>query len=351
MKVVYAGAHYGTCLSRFNSLQKLVDRAEFFAIDPYFSSMGKLHHLMETTTFWGPRHAKVNADLLAFCRTHKPDVVWIDRSVWVWPSTLRALRAQGAFLVHHFTDGLFPRRRRIYYLFRLLRKTLPLYDLNFPSNALDHAWMASQPGIRSELTHNAFDADRFDGTPPSADLAEKWASDALFVGHHEPRTERGILALMDAGLPVKVYGQGWNNAAQTARLRSVAEFRPLSDQDYVNAIKGAKIGLCFLSEMNYNQTTGRSFEIPACGTFLLGMRTDQHLELYQEGIEAEFFSDNDELVRKTRYYLENDDKRREIARRGHERAMRSDYSWQRYMRDDWGKVLAAMNRDLAARAG
>jgi len=343
MKVVYVGNNYGTCLSRYHALQKLVSPTEFFSIDSYFA-MGRWHKLLETMTFSGPRHRRANRDLLKFCAMHQPDVVWIDKSIWVWPSTLKLLRAQGAFLVHHFTDAIFPRRWRIRSLFRLLRMTLPLYDLNFTSNVDDHTWMLRQSGIRAELTYLGYDAGRYDARPLSPELAAKWSNDLLFIGHYEPRTERGILSLIAAGIPVKVYGDGWHHARSKALLQGTVQFKPLTDEEYIYALKGAKIGLCFVSELNYNQTAGRSFEIPASGTFLLAIRTPQHSECYREGEEAEFFSDTDELVRKARYYLENDAKREQIARRGHERCVQSDYSWERYMRDDWGKVLRVMNR-------
>jgi len=100
--------------------------------------------------------------------------------------------------------------------------------------------------------------------------------------------------------------------------------------------------------MNYNQTAARSYEIPACGTFLLAMRTPQHLESYVEGREAEFFETPDELVRKARFYLDHDAERRAIARAGHERCVGDQYTWARYMRDDWSRTTDAYGRWKAA---
>jgi spore maturation protein CgeB len=90
--------------------------------------------------------------------------------------------------------------------------------------------------------------------------------------------------------------------------------------------------------VNYNQTASRSFEIPACGTFLLAVRTPQHLAAYAEGREAEFFGDHAELVRKARYYLEHPEERRAIARRGQQRCVSSGYSWDALMAKDWARV-------------
>ncbi len=64
----------------------------------------------------------------------------------------------------------------------------------------------------------------------------------------------------------------------------------------------------------------------------------QHLDCYEEGKEAEFFGDHEELVRKARYYLEHPEEREAIARRGLERCRTSAYSWDALMAKDWLKV-------------
>ena len=76
------------------------------------------------------------------------------------------------------------------------------------------------------------------------------------------------------------------------------------------------------------------------------MRTRQHVECFEEGIEAEFFGDDDELVQKARHYLERDSERGDIARRGQQRCVTSGYSWDALMKRDWARVL-----DLHDRAG
>ena len=68
------------------------------------------------------------------------------------------------------------------------------------------------------------------------------------------------------------------------------------------------------------------------------------MDCYLEGKEAEFFGNNQELVEKARYYLENDEERKCIALRGYQRCTVSDYSWFRYMHDDWDKVCKALEK-------
>jgi spore maturation protein CgeB len=85
-------------------------------------------------------------------------------------------------------------------------------------------------------------------------------------------------------------------------------------------------------------TTTRSFEIPACGAFMLAERTKEHLELFKEEKEAEFFFSRKELVEKVHYYLEHPQKRKDIAAAGRKRCVNSGYSFQDRLKDILEKV-------------
>ena len=58
---------------------------------------------------------------------------------------------------------------------------------------------------------------------------------------------------------------------------------------------------------------------------MLAERTDEHLQLFEEGREAEFFDSDDELVDKVRYYGERPEERARIAEAGRQRAIRDGY--------------------------
>ncbi|WP_159460600.1 glycosyltransferase family protein [Calothrix rhizosoleniae] len=60
--------------------------------------------------------------------------------------------------------------------------------------------------------------------------------------------------------------------------------------------------------------------------FFLAQRTDKHLEIYEEGKEAEFFSSSEECADKIRFYLKNEDARQKIAEAGYQRCIQSEYS-------------------------
>jgi hypothetical protein len=62
-------------------------------------------------------------------------------------------------------------------------------------------------------------------------------------------------------------------------------------------------------------------------------RTDEHLALFKEGVEAEFFASDDELLDKTRYYIAHPDERRRMARAGLERCRTGRYSYSERLLD------------------
>src|SRR6185295_11089147 len=98
------------------------------------------------------------------------------------------------------------------------------------------------------------------------------AAPVVYVGHWEPHTEDGLLALRAAGIDVRVWGYNWWKARDRA-LRG-AGFLPHAD--YPATLAASRIALGFLSRWNRNESTGRTFDIPALGAFLLAERTAEH---------------------------------------------------------------------------
>jgi spore maturation protein CgeB len=332
----------GTCLARLEALRGVEPNVAALDTDPFLRG-GQLTRWLNQIPAVGAGPRRLNAAVLRLAHERRLDLLWIDKGAWVAPANLRALRRAGVTLVHHVTDALRPRPLRLRLALRRLAATAPLYDHYVTSNAADFRRLqAVMPG-RVRLTQLGYDDRRFHARPDvDRAAAARWAHDAIFVGHWEPRTERGLVALIAAGVRVKVFGRAWLARARRNPRLAGHVCDGLGDRDYERAIKHALVGLCFVSEWNYNETAGRSYEIPASGTFLLAPRTREHQRDYREGEEAEFFGGEAELVAKARRYLADDDARRAIAARGHRRCTTSGYSWREIMVRDWDAIRMRM---------
>ena len=75
---------------------------------------------------------------------------------------------------------------------------------------------------------------------------------------------------------------------------------------------------------------------------MLAERTQEHLRLFREGVEAAYFDTDEELLRKVQYYMEHETERKAIAAAGRKRCETSGYSHHVRMRD----VLRIINTQV-----
>src|SRR5258708_13854315 len=106
-----------------------------------------------------------------------------------------------------------------------------------------------------------------------------------------------------------LYGDYWE---RVRALRPYARGSAVA-RDFRLAVGGAKIAANLVRRANRDDHVMRTFEIPACGGFMLTERSATHEELFQEDREVAFFGAPDEFVAKVRSYLPLDDNRSKIA--------------------------------------
>jgi spore maturation protein CgeB len=105
----------------------------------------------------------------------------------------------------------------------------------------------------------------------------------------------------------------------------------VTGEDYVRAICASRIALGLLSEARTGASSGdlitaRTFQIPACGAFMLHERNHEVAEYFDEGSAAEFFGSDAELAEKVECYLADEASRVRIAAGGRARSIEGDYS-------------------------
>jgi spore maturation protein CgeB len=98
----------------------------------------------------------------------------------------------------------------------------------------------------------------------------------------------------------------------------------------------------FLRRICPDEHTTRTFEIPACGSLLIADRSQEHQELFAEGVEAELFSDATELADKLRFYRAHPDACARLAAAGRERCLKSGYSYRQRLATIWPSLEKAL---------
>jgi hypothetical protein len=266
--------------------------------------------------------ALIDDTLVAAAAAAAADVVWVDQGVLLGRRLLKRLRQRRAPIVNYIIDDPFGGRdgRR----FDRLIDALPLYDLVTVPRAINVA-EARAAGAR-DVHRVCMTADELAHRPRSLNAGDtdRYGSQVCFIGTWMPERGPFIHALLQAGLPVSIWGDHWTKAACWQALAPCWRGPAVHNADeYAKIIQTAFIALGLLSKGNRDQHTTRSMEIPALGGLLCAERTEEHLALYEEGREAVFWRDEGECVTLCRALLQSPARRHEIALAGRGRQMRN----------------------------
>jgi hypothetical protein len=281
--------------------------------------------------------AHVAVRTLEAARRRAWDIIWLEKALCIGPREVRALRAAcpRAQLIGFAADDMCLRHNQSHQFVEALQH----YDCFITTKPHAVADLEALGCKRVLAVGDGFDPDAFRPRELAAGDAERLGGDVGFIGTYERGRAELMLGLARAGLRVRIWGDGWG-ALRARHTNLRIEHRPLYFDDFSRACAAFKINLGFLRKLNRDRTTTRSVEIPACAGFMLAERTTEHLELFEEGKEAEFFASPAELLHKCRRYLPDDRARRSIARRGFERCIASGYSNAARLREVFRVLLA-----------
>lgn len=142
--------------------------------------------------------------------------------------------------------------------------------------------------------------------------------EVAFVGRYEPRREKYLDAIKDAGLVV--YGPRWKSHASPS-LKPCIRDEEIWGNEINRLYNRAKIVLNIPSwAPSYADTPNlRLVDVPATAAFLLTEDSEATRQIFTPGKHIEVFSSPDELRDKVAFYLANDSAREKIAQSGYER--------------------------------
>lgn len=199
--------------------------------------------------------------------------------------------------------------------------------------------------------------------------------DVTFVGQPYGIRSEAIDALQRAGIKVRAWGNGWPSGklSQDEMIRVFGQSR--INLNFADASSAGRTRLQTIAASHAigalrdkpllwrawdwsqraahwdkqrrgqaapppRQIKGRTFEVPACGGFLLTQPAEDLADYLQPGKDCATFETVDELVHQVRYYLSQEDERQAIAKQGYERTLAEHTYTQRFR-----EVFAAAGLD------
>jgi spore maturation protein CgeB len=263
------------------------------------------------------------SSLAAVLAEVQPDIFWADKPSMLSRRATQYLRRRSTrtrFVLFSEDDLWMPHNRS-----KALQEAIPEYDIVFTTK---HRNLLNKELERLGARRVAFVTQAFDPYqhyPQKVDVNDRSAYGAPvgFVGNFEVQRATSISRLAEAGVDVRVWGNGWHQLrTKKARLEGAPVFNSSRGLFYSKTISVTDINLGFLRHRNRDTHTSRTFEIPACGGFMLAERSDEHESLFVPDVEAAFFSSDEELIEKAIFYLKNFHIRTKIARAGFERCLK-----------------------------
>ncbi len=263
------------------------------------------------------RRGAFNRMVLQLAADHAPGLILSIKGSALTAGTIQRLKEiTSAPLVNYSTDDPFNTAVSP----PCIRESLPLWDVYVTPRAHSIAKLKRHcPGLVMYLPFGYDPELHFPEAAISPAERLAFLSDLVFIGFCDA-DRVNLLKFLGSkeNLALRLYGGG-------RRYRLVKELRRrhhglANGRDYRLALNCSRICLSLMRRANHDTHVMRTFEIPACGSFMLAERTEEQCAMFAEDRECVFFGSSEELWDKASYYLEHDQAREKIARAGFERA-------------------------------
>lgn len=196
----------------------------------------------------------------------------------------------------------------------LYRQCIPLHDLTVVVRLENVSEAYAQGAKKVVRVYMSYDPVAHLPVKPTDEERIKWSAEVAFIGSWMPERGPFMSHLIKLGVPLTLRGDRWYKAREWPEIQKIWKGPAVGGRDYVLSIQCAKVALGLLSKGNRDLHTQRSVEVPFIGgAAFCAERTTEHLGMYKEGEEAEFWSTPEECAAKCFSLLENETRRERIV--------------------------------------
>ena len=241
-----------------------------------------------------PGVGQLNDELVEVASRERPDLIWLDKPIWVYPRTVERLRRLCKMVVAYTPDDPFgPRGDQVW---RHFQPALSLYSGHIVPRRVTQADFEAK-GAKNVLV-------RPFGFEPSLHLPPDWLGlaspksfDFTFIGYPHDDRARWIMQTVAQFKSLKfgLFGQGWGPHKADLARQGVTVQGPVWNDSYVDVIWRSRLSLSFVTRSNRDVMSHKAIEISASGTPALVEPSPIHNDVFVDGESAIFFSQADQL--------------------------------------------------------
>ena len=323
----------GYIYMRSQSVKKLVQSMDMVDTNQYINPINRISYYLAYRFQLNPLLKDLNNTIMQMVNSKTYDLIWFEKPIFIFGSTLDYINQKNISTVSLNPDNPFGLRDDG--CWSLYLKNINLYNHHIimrRSNFRD----LKKRGVKSIHFIPLCYEKSIHFKEKGVDENQK-EFDVTFIGSpYDNRIDFIDQLSKKLGVTIHVYSAEWKKfAKKLANRTNVVINNAIYKSDYREIINKSKIMIGFITKSNVDEISYRSFEITACGSFLLSERTRFQKKFFAEDKEAGYFNDVDECAEKINYYLTNPLERIKLESAGHKRVkelnLNNDYVVKRVL--------------------
>ncbi|MCX7698099.1 MAG: glycosyltransferase [Candidatus Goldbacteria bacterium] len=329
MKIFISGSSfkYGLTMSFFRAFEKegINNITIFGDEEEYWNDLKIFKNRYTHRIFWKIFSIRINKKFLEKIKEYKPDLILIFKGWFYKPKTIKEIKKilPNSKLICFNPDNPFNTWHHGVSN-NWIRKSIPYYDVYFiwGKFLIDKLYKAGAKKVK----YLPFGYDLEINYPmyiKNDDEKKYYGSDIAFIGTYDEERAWWLNQIKDYNL--KIWGNSWWKANKDLQKKWMK--KPAYGEEFNKICSSSKIVLNIIRKQNIPSHNMRTFEAPACKSFVLSTRTDEVKEFFEEDKEIVLFSNPEELRQKIDFYLKNDKLREKIRESGYSRLINSNNSY------------------------
>lgn len=277
-------------------------------------------------------------------KKYKPDILFTGKGTFIGKHVLDFAKSQGVRTVNFYPDNNFDHKK-------LNNNHLNQYDIFITTKSYHEGNIL--PGYNKKIYFVPHGYSTLTHRPRQKHVSDdSFLYDVGYIGNPNDYKFRWMLSIAEKfpHRSILLSGTNWERYTSGTALERAHCPGALIGDLYARAIESCRINI----SVHYgpvgpegwaDQVSTRSFEIPACGGFMLHIDNEEVRSLYEPGKEIDVFSTPEELNEKIAFYLDHPEERMRIADAGYKRAVPA-YSYDARA----AEIVEIIRRDMAEQA-